>query len=203
LTNTNDENYFKFIDLDDSVKDKLILEHIIDLMNRQLKFIAPHVLMRGYNYRLLLHKPLTDFALSVNNNLLEEQYLYKKMLSKEFPKLFSIPIKSNIGLPLNAGRARIMCQKLINKTKKITNIFITNFPNPNINYIDFDEGIRNRDDLKKIIYENIMDLKIRKVVDWVNIDEIWEKHQSKKYNHADALIVLASLEIHLKAGKKI
>jgi len=61
----------------------------------------------------------------------------------------------------------------------------------------------NRSDLKNIIHENIMDLKQRKIIDWIDIDSIWDRHINKKANYADALLVLASLEIHLKAGKKL
>ena len=58
-------------------------------------------------------------------------------------------------------------------------------------------------DLRKIIYESIMDLKQRKIVEWIDIDGIWKRHINKKANHADALLVLASLEIYLKAGNKL
>ena len=46
-------------------------------------------------------------------------------------------------------------------------------------------------------------LKKRKIVDWIDIDEIWKRHINKTADHADALLTLASLEIHLKAGKKL
>ena len=35
------------------------------------------------------------------------------------------------------------------------------------------------------------------------IRKIWNKHQKKQGDFADALITLASLEIHLKNGRKI
>ena len=71
------------------------------------------------------------------------------------------------------------------------------------NYIDFNEGIRNRKDLNTIIYSSVMDLKERKIIDWIDIDNIWKRHINKESDHADALITLASLEIHLKAGKSL
>jgi len=48
-----------------------------------------------------------------------------------------------------------------------------------------------------------MDLKERKIIDWIDIDNIWKRHINKESDHADALITLASLEIHLKAGKSL
>ncbi len=78
-----------------------------------------------------------------------------------------------------------------------------NILNPHINYIDFDDAIRNRSDVKSVIYENIMDLNNRKIVDWIDIVDIWKNHQSKNGNYSDVLMTLASLEIHLKTGMKI
>ncbi|MHA1712912.1 MAG: hypothetical protein ACTSW4_02545 [Candidatus Ranarchaeia archaeon] len=70
---------------------------------------------------------------------------------------------------------------------------------PNINYIDFDRGLRERPDLKAVVYASVQDLKSRRIVDWLDIDDIWQRHQSGRHNHADALTLLASLEINLKA----
>lgn len=70
---------------------------------------------------------------------------------------------------------------------------------PGINYIDFDRGLRERKDLKQVVYENIKDLKKRGILDWIDMDSIWQRHQRKQGNHADALTLLTSLEINLKA----
>lgn len=45
-----------------------------------------------------------------------------------------------------------------------------------------------------------MDLKKRGIIDWINIQEIWNQHL-KGFDYTNELILLASLEIHLKAGK--
>ena len=72
-----------------------------------------------------------------------------------------------------------------------------------INYLDFNEKIRTKKDLKDVIINNVMDLKQRNIIEWINIEEILNNHLTNKGNYADALIVLASLEIHLKNGLKI
>lgn len=66
------------------------------------------------------------------------------------------------------------------------------------NYIDFDRGLRERADLKAVVYENIKALKKRQIVDWIDVDAIWHSHQRMEGNYADALTLLASLEINLK-----
>jgi len=201
LTNIDDHEYAKYISFDNTTENIHDYEHVIDLLNRQLKFIAPHVLMKGYNYKTLLNDNLTDFALSMDSNLLDNQYLYKKMFLKEFPYLFSLPNKNSNGLSLNPSLSSKYINNIHRGLNSIRRRFSHNYVDPGLNYIDFNEGIRNRKDLNTIIYSSIKDLENRKIVDWINIDDIWKRHIKKEANHADALIALASLEIHLKAGK--
>jgi len=75
-------------------------------------------------------------------------------------------------------------------------------PHPRTKYIDYDTGLREKEYLKTLVHENIQDLKQRGVVDWIDIEAIWLRHQRKQANHADALTLLASLEINLKAQEK-
>lgn len=178
----------------------ITLDEWYDFNYRQLKYIAPHVLMKGFNYKTpFLDKEWFNFMLSVPERYRFKQNLYNKILIYSFPIIFSYKTKFNSGLPLQTNRLRLFSHKGLNFLKRKTGLFV----NQGINYIDFDAGIRKRNDLNKLIYENIMDLKQRQIVEWIDIDKIWENHTNKKANHADALIVLASLEIHLKAGKKL
>jgi hypothetical protein len=93
----------------------------------------------------------------------------------------------------------IFSKRVIDKLLRMTNLRKV----PNINYIDFNEKIRTKNDLQQVIRNNLMDLKQRKIIDWIDIEEILNNHLLGKSNNADALIVLASLEIHLKNRKKI
>lgn len=176
----------------------------INLINRQLKNTAPHILYKDFTYKIpVLNQNLFSFFFSLDNSYRRDESFYIKFITKEFPDLFSLPVKSRNGLPFNSSKIKVLYRKVKNKVftygKKIRPSII----HPHTNYMDFNEGIRMRKDLNKVIYENINDLKIRKLVDWVDIDKIYNDHMNRKVNHADALIVLASLEIHLKAGKKL
>ncbi len=71
----------------------------------------------------------------------------------------------------------------------------------NLNF-DCNEKIRTKNDLSDVICSNVMDLKQRDILLWIDIEEILKNHLASKSNHADALIVLASLEVHLKSGFK-
>lgn len=171
----------------------------IDFINRQLKYIAPHVLMDGFDYKLpFLNKDFFDFMLSIPNKYREGQYLYKKILLHTFPKEFSLKTKTNLGLPLRASPARRFLKKVENKVAHIMRL-----ENKSVNYLDFNYHIRNKPDLRAVISVNVMDLKKRDIVNWIDPEQILNAHISGKANHADALIVLASLEIHLKTGLKL
>jgi len=195
-----DINFKDLIQCNCISKTKLSLEEQLDFQNRQTKFIAPHVLMKGFEYKTpFLYQLLVDFALSVDNKYRKDQYLYKKILLNTFPKEFSYKTKTNYGLPLGVSNNRIFIKKVQNKILKTIGLS----KGLGINYLDFNEKIRTKKDLKEIVSMNILDLKQRNIIDWIDIEQILNNHLLGKGNHADALIILSSLEIHLKNGLKL
>jgi hypothetical protein len=203
LHNVKEKDFFPLIWIPEPHNPNITIKEQLDFNNRQLKYVAPHVLMKGFVYKTpFLDKEWSTFILSVDNQLRYNQRLYKKILLKVFPKAFSYKTKTNFGLPIDANNAYVFAKRAQAKVKRIINNVYPIFINNGINYIDFDDGIRERPDLNKIVYENIMDLQKRNMVDWINIEKIWDDHINKRGNFADALIVLTSLEIHLKNKKE-
>jgi len=125
------------------------------------------------------------------------EYLYKKILQTAYPDLFSLPVKNNLGLKLDAPEHKKYYKKVLLKIRRLLPNAITRV-NPNLNYLDFNKAIREREDYKNIIGNNISDLKQRNLIDWIDIDNIWNEHQNNRKDYAKALILLASLEIYLK-----
>lgn len=176
-------------------------DEVITLENIVAKFEAPHVALKGFDYALpVIYKPWIDFILSVPNKYRLNQHLYKEILMYTFPKEFSWKTKTNLGLPLNASKLRFFLKRV--KDKGVRTIF-SNVAGSGTNYLDFNYQIRNKPDLKKVISTNVLDLKQRNIIDRLDPQEILNKHLSGKANHADILIALASLEIHLKTGLKL
>jgi hypothetical protein len=203
LTNVPAEAFFPKTDYDPSTEGVLVREHCIDLLNRQLKFVAAHVLMGGFDYRVLFtDSDLVGFALNLDNRWLEDQHLYKKMLLRAFPTYFAYPTKTTLGLPLAAGRLSLGMRKIQMKAAELlARLGPGKRVPPHTNYVEFGPAIRERPDLRSMIVEHVSDLARRGVVEWVPCKALLERHLSGQANHADALIVLASLEIHLKNGK--
>jgi asparagine synthetase B (glutamine-hydrolysing) len=201
LTNIEDNQYFSYIDEPLMGASVLPMEEEMDCYNRQLKYIAPHVLIKGCNYITpFLEREWFDFMYSIDNKYRINQYLYKKILLKSYKDLFKLKTKTNYGLPLNVKGPTVLFSKAVNKLMKLLSRYFYFIKDPYTNYIDFNFEIINRQDLKKIIYESIMNLRNRKIVDWIDIESIWKNHINRIAEHADALIVLASLEIHIRAS---
>jgi hypothetical protein len=171
-------------------------------------FLRHTVLPAGYEYRTpFLHPEWVRFTLGVPGRYRGvDRWLFKEILKTAYSQLFSLPIKPNFRLPpgepmlYNAVRAR----RAMLRVKSVGRRLFPTMPwglDPMTNYIDFNEGLRERKDIKDLVYENLQDLKKRNIIDWLDVDLIWKRHQRKQANHADALILLASLEIHMKAGE--
>ncbi|WP_156854438.1 asparagine synthase-related protein [Oceanobacillus sp. AG] len=196
LPNKYDRNAIK-IDFDEHIE--VTPYEKIDYLNRQLKFIAPHVLMKGFNYRTpFLDRDLFNFFLSIDNKYRLNQTLYVDMLLNRFPKLFSFPTKNSLGLPIKTSQSRVFLRKLSIRFKNSLNKVMPVFLNSNINYANFKYGFRERKDLKTLAIEQINDLKNRDIITWTDPLEPLNLHLKNKDDYSKALILLISLEIHLK-----
>jgi len=180
--------------------DSLTIDEQLDFENRQLKYIIPNVIMKNYSFKApFLYPPLMNFMLSIDNKYREKQSLYKNILLHLYPLPFSYKIKANYGLSLNANPLLISINKINNK---ITS-FLGFSKNRNLNYLDFCESIREKPDLKELISSNIYDLKKRDIIDWIDIERMLTSHISGKNDFSNELIILSSLEIHIKSGLEI
>jgi hypothetical protein len=187
--------------------DLLSYDEQLDFAIRQSCLISHIVLPHRYDYQTpFLHPEWVDFILNAPRQYRAKQTLYKRILQAAYPKLFALPTKTNNGLPLIASRWREAVE--INKLR-VRNRISRYLPWVDlgvplqINYIDFDHGLRYRADLRQVVYESIQALQKRGIIDWLNIEAIWQRHQRKQANHADALTLLASLEIYLQAGEAV
>lgn len=185
-------------------KDILSFEEQLQIKNFLPKMEAPHILYKELDYIVPARSAdFYSFYLNLQPDDRFRQRFYTEFLYREFPDLFNLPIKVFHGLPPNGNKIKLNYRRikhgLVSSINKMHPIFF----NPHLNYLDFNEGIRRRKDLNKVVFDNIMDLKKRRILQWINIDRIYQDHMGRKANHADALLLLASLEIHLKAGKRI
>jgi hypothetical protein len=181
----------------------LCYDEQLDFAVRQQCLVRHIVWPKGYEYRTpFLHPAWVSFILGVPRRYREGQYLYKEILKAAYARLFALPVKNNLGLPLDAApwrkAARILGLGARGLARRITPSVLYSI-SPGLNYVDFDRDIRRRPDLRATIHECLQDLRGRGLVDWIDLESLWQRHQRRQGNHADALMLLASLEIHLKA----
>ena len=192
---------YPMIDWDGFDYHHLSFEEQLDFRNRQMKYIAPQLLYPGYEYKTpFLYPAFFNFMLSLPDTYRRSQYLYGMMFLQHFPDIFLLRTKKTGGLPLKAGPIRRKGRAIRIRMQREINKMLPVVVNPSINYLDFEWGLRRRSDLRNIVHDNIMDLKNRKLIDWIDFDALWNEHMEKKKAHGAALMILASIEIHLKAG---
>lgn len=195
------DNYYNLINFADNIDPSdLTFEEQLDLQNRQTKYIAPHVMLKGFEYKLPFNNNnFINFFLSIDNSYRRDQKLYKEMLLSLYPELFSKPTATNSGLSLRANKTMILLNQVFQKLKSVVGVKSYH----RTNYFDFGKRIENDHQFFNLIRSNINDLAERNIIDWIDILGLFKRHMEGKKDYSDALIVLVSLEIHLKNGKKV
>jgi hypothetical protein len=175
------------------------LDERIFTLNHIRKSTAPHVLLAGHRYRTpLLDSEWVGFSMSLPEEHRRGLRLWKKILLELSPTLFSLPSKSNFGQPLSASRVRVLGAKARRRLRR--RLGRTGRVDPNVNYLDFDHGFRSRGDLRAIARATLADLAARKLIDGIDVEDVLARHERREGDFADALIVLISLEVHLRTG---
>ncbi|OQB59520.1 MAG: hypothetical protein BWX96_02734 [Bacteroidetes bacterium ADurb.Bin145] len=171
----------------------------LDIYDRQAKYIAPHKCPDGFRMVAPFLSPdWLNFIMSVPVRFRKHGYLYHRILLYTFPELFSLPTRNNYGLSLKAGDFEILLKKIQSKllyysgNRKYIQLL-------NTNYFNINEFIRTNPALRTIVPEAISQLKQRNILPWLDLDKITNDHMAGRADYGDALQVLASLELILKA----
>ena len=184
-------------------KECLSYDDQLDFLLRQQCYIRPTVLAEGYNVRTpFLNPTWTRFILNTSWRHRLGQILYEQILETAYPDFFNLPTKQRLGFGRSAPRWLPHVKGMALSAHSAWN---RNFPrlawglDPRQNYIDWDRALRQRVDLQAVVYDNLHDLKQRSIIDWIDLDNLENRHRRRQANHADALTLLASLEFCLKA----
>ena len=178
----------------------LTLNEMIDIQNKQEKYLAPHVLVSGFNYKTpFIDKDILNFVFNIKGEYRENKYFYKKWLLTKYPQLFAIGTKNTFGLPLKSSHFKKMIARFKNKSTSILSSKF-NMVNPYTNYFNFNKEIITNKSLNSIVKSQLKDLKERSILSY-NPEEIYKKHILLKGKYGDALIALTSLEIHFKSAE--
>jgi asparagine synthetase B (glutamine-hydrolysing) len=179
----------------------LTLEEGYDLLNRQNKYIAPHVMLKGFEHRAPFNNPdLMGFFLGLTEEQKRNQIFFKEFLQWWKPFVFAFPVKNNLGFPLNAAAWRPKLRKKYFALMQRMN----NWKNPKLNYFDFSKELINNQNFKSLVLSQLEDVKSRRILpDVIKPGVLWKEHQNRQADHGRLIQGIASLEIHLKAGKEL
>lgn len=186
----------------------------LDFAFRQHNYIKNVVTFNGYKYITpFLNSEWVSYILSLPRKYRVNKYIYKKILLKAFPSYYKLPTENNYGASLNASINIIKARHLLNAIRKRmdnhSNInrnylyYLWNYINiyESGNYINFNNAIRQREDYYELVSKNIRELKKRKLLEWIDVEAVFNSHMSNRANHSSALMVLTALEISLKVGE--
>lgn len=188
--------------------------------NDSQRYLTPILLPRGFTHAApFTDKELVSFFLSLPNWSRQDQYLYKRILLKRYPALFSLPTKNTMGRPLrlplkkraglgNQALSNPILQRIQNKFKALKNRHTPskqrddNFDHLMINYIDFSAGLRTRKDLISTVQDALQSLENRQILIKGAPEKIWQEHKRGTRDHGYAIMILCSLELYLQAAEK-
>jgi asparagine synthase (glutamine-hydrolysing) len=151
-----------------------------------------------------LDNDLVDFMLKIPPDLRLNKSLYKSMLLKKYPELFTLPTKNNYGQGLDADNITILLYRIFlflkRKSNSICNKIMKKnfFIDKNMNYIDYDNLLRTNKEYQEYMKKMINKAKLRKFFNPDYIEELWQSHINGKKNYAMLLGLLVSFEIFLE-----
>lgn len=209
-------------DLKESLPDQPFIERSImsfddqmDFGIRQTNFTRKINLREGYKFRTpFLTSEWVDFCFRIPRNYRLKESLYLKILIKKYPDLFALPSANFLGGKISISKTGYFTRRALNKIHKTLQAYpyksadFFHFLDPiwrslrifsRLNYIDYSRAIMFDDNYRQIILENLVDLKLRGAVDWLDLDKIYRNHIEGTSDNGLELILLATLELSLKA----
>lgn len=182
-------------------REKLNYYEQMDFAYRQQCYVRPHIIYDWLGFRYVtpfLHPAWINFILRVPIDFRLGKTLYRRVLERAFPYLFSLPRKENQGWRKNETWLN---KKIVGTARRIKNRIrpASERRLSGGNYLRFAAAFRDRDDFKAIGASQLNDLKSRGILPYVDSDRIWHEHQRGIGDHATLIQVLSSLEIWYKA----
>lgn len=173
-------------------------EEGLDLLNRQNKYIAPHVMLKGFDHAAPFNDPeVINIFLSLPEEQKREQALFKHFLQWWQPRLFALPVKNNQGFPLGAPSWKPKLRKKWFGLRKKMGFK----SDPNVNYFNFSNKLIESNLFRELVWSQLADFEERGLCENLDLEKLWLAHLQGRADHGKLIQVLFSLEVHIKAGK--
>lgn len=176
----------------------------LDFAIRQTSWIHKAVVGRFVNTQIPFADPeWIRFILSAPLNLRNECKLYRHIALYQFPKLFRIKTKSVPSRYLVVPGSVRYKRYALRRYGQIARLlgFSTSSKagiNEGLNYIDFAQAYRSREDFRKLAQESISCLEESEFINWLNPMSLLERHLQNGEDLSQEIQLLISLDMNLQ-----
>lgn len=179
--------------------DILSFDEQLDYGVRQPYSIKPGLFVGETVETPYLEDPWLSFILNVPRRWRKNEDLFKSIVTKTFPDLYSLPTDHNQGIP-EKWPAKV--PKYVSMWRTGQNLIRKRVighgqPDVTTNFIDWDVEIRRSENFRTLIRKQLRDLDARQSVDWIDCQEILEEHLAGN-DRGSEITHLVSFEIQCK-----
>lgn len=146
-----------------------------------------------------VHPKWASYWMRVPKRLKYRQRLYREMLAFKFPELANMPSEYSL------GTSSAVSYFLMKNSVRVRNLLGAMFPKSklayrgNLNYIDYAEAFRSREDYIHVLDKAIKYLSEFEIVPWLQLEKLKADHLNRAGNYENALLVLIGLALNLEA----
>jgi len=179
---------------------RLSFEEQLDFALRQQCAIAPVVIGSG-TYRFpFTHPKWLEVSLNLPARHRRGRTLFIDAFVDAFPELFALPTDANAGLSPSASRRKQKAKRAgLRGWQGVSSRLGFDVVHPATNYIDFESAFRSGQ-LQNVTKELLDSFADRDIVDWVDPQQVWNKHQAGT-NRAREIQVLCATELYLSESQ--
>lgn len=190
---------------------------LLDLGVRQASCIAPIVSYKkswdrwgtdmgsadGSNTAIIApfaHPKWVHYWLNIPDTLKSKRKLYLEFLNAKFPRLRNVAAKDFYGAKNDRSLSQYLMKKKYHGKIILNRKFPHFFSSPveMLNYLDFDEGFRKRDDYQEILNKSLSFLEASGLIEGFHPAALWDQHMNFSHNHSRLFLVLIGLALNLQ-----
>lgn len=200
------------------IKDSSVLTYYeqLDFTIKQHAWLEKVVCSVEDNYfSPLCHPKWIVFMLAIPKEFRINSRLYHGVFKYKYPQLFNLPLKNRPQAGFKREKNQLMhfrdsFWKLRRKLKSVLGLGPKDLEilkhnsgvNKNINYIDFSNAFRVREDFINLAKINLNELDQNNKIPWINASNFIKLHMKGIDDYSQEILLLLSLNFHLKNEKK-
>ncbi|MBN2466021.1 hypothetical protein JXD38_10420 [candidate division WOR-3 bacterium] len=193
--------------------DKLPFCLQLDYSVRQVNYIRPHFARPGRSAVFPFTNPrFLRYFFSVPRKRWVDQFLYKEILHRYDPALFSLPVDGLGGSTYEQWKSGSRLWRRLGSMRERLAATTTQTVRPayrllvprarGYGYLSY-KGVSDFDaSLGAVVEKDVHDLQSRGILGWLDMEHVLDAHTSGKQDYARELELLAGLELNLKAEER-